>query len=298
MLGRQMWFGNETHAQWVPLPAVGMTRGREGYAEEIALDGGGLHLSRTAQSAAVYEANFPVRDSSEYEGIEAFDRFQDGEYGDEPVRFIDMMQADQNLFSAGWASPGLAEQGWEPIYDTVPTFSDTGANSYTKPPRKAVYSVTSAADALPTRANSTFTLLVPPTQTIHIGGSGAVTGTAVLRIQPVNLDGSLATVVDVTLTSDATAPAFSATFSGATYKSIRVYVTRTSTATSTITLTALWAQCAKTGTTPSILRHIPGKGHTGLGFRGASRVESYENANGHKVVGASIVLGEVEAWAS
>lgn len=292
----KLWFGSETHAQWVPCPVTGMARTQEGFSEEIAFDNGGIWIDRSAAGRASFEMEFPVLDWSEYEGLESFARFASGEWGTGWVRFIDPMITDQNLFTPNWAAPGLAEVGWKPVYDTTPTYSATGANSYQKPPRKAVYNVTSAANAVPTGQNSVFTLLIPPTHTLSIGGSGAVTGTAVLRVQPVNLNGTLATPVDITLTADSAAPAFSSTFSGATYKAVRVYVTRTTTATSTITLTSLWAQMVKTGFTPAITRHIPGKGHTGLSFRGDANPVTYVMADRH-LVGASIVLVETEAWA-
>lgn len=295
MAGKKIWFGNVSYAQWTPAPAPGMTKTVEGFSEEIAFDNGGLWVARSAAGHASYEMEFPTQDSSEIDSIEAYQRFAAGEYGSDYLRFIDPMRADQNLFSPEWAAPSLAEQGHKPIYDTIPTFTTTGANSFTKPPRKAVYNVTSAINAVPVGQNSVFTLLVPPTHTLWLGGSGTVTGTAVLRVQPILLNGTLASVVDIALTADGTNPGFTSGFSGSTYRAVKVYVTRTSTAASTITLTSLWAQVALTGTSPTMARHIPGGGHTGLQFRGAARVENYYMASRH-LVGMSASLVEVEKW--
>lgn len=294
-MAKKIWFGNVSFAQWVPAPATGMAKSVEGYSEEIEFDNGGLWLERSNAGHTIYEINIPPQDSSAVDGIEAYQRFAEGDYGSDYIRFIDPMRSDENLLTPSWAAPGLAAEGHKAIYDTIPTFSATGANSYGKPSQKPTYGVTGASAAVPVGQNSVFTLLIPPTHTLHFGASGTATGTAVLRVQPINVNGTLATPVDITMTADSAAPAFSNTFSGATYKAVRIYITRTSSATSTITPTAMWARVVLTGTTPTISRHIPGKGHSGLKFRGSARVEVYTMVYGKKV-GTSLELAEVEPW--
>lgn len=299
MAKRKLYFGSTEHAQFAPSPKSGMRRTKNRRSEEIPLDGGGFYVDSSAQYWNGYEMEFPLGSGRGYDGIEVFDRFLSGEFSADPyVRFIDLMHEDENLLTEVWAAPGLSERGWEPIHDTIPTFSATGANAYGKPPRKATYPVTLAAAGVPTRANSVFTLIIPPTHKIALGASGTSTGTAVVRVQPINLDGTLAAPVDLTLLADATAPALGSTFSGATYKALRIYITRTSSADSTLTLAALWAQCVLIAVTPTIARHIPGKGHSGLKFRGGSHVEDYYMANRNgKLYSGSITLGEAEPWA-
>lgn len=298
-----MWFGNVAHAQWVPCPLAGMTRTFEGVTNEFVADNGGLWIDDSAADHAVYAMEFPMVDNG-YEGIEAFTRFKNGSYGtvkrlgrDGYLRFIDPMRMDDNLFSQVWGEPAITEgSDWKAIYDTVPTYSNVSSNSWHMPLRKATYSVTSATNALPTKANSVFTLLIPEGHVIWLGAAGAATGTAVLRVQPINLDGSLAAVQDITLAADTAQPALSKSFSGATYKAVRIYITRTSSATSTITLASLWAQCRAIGITPVMSRHIPGLGASGGKFRDSSRVQVYGKVSS-KMVGASLVLAEVEPWA-
>ena len=298
MAKKRLWFGNEQHAQWVPSPKTGMTHSFENFYEEMALDNGGHWDDRSAASHSVYNLDFPVSYASELEGIEAFPRFASGEYGFDYIRFIDIMRADENLFNQNWAAPGLSIKDWVPIYDTTPTFVATGANVYGKPFTKAVFNLSGVANAVPTKPNSVFTLLIPPTHKIAIGASYQSTGTGVIRIQPVNLDGTLAAVVNLATSTDASAPTLSATFSGATYRSVRIYLTQTSAGAATATVSALWAQCVPIAQTPVISRHIPGKGHSGLGFSGGAFVESYVAVNRFgKRVGASITLKEKQPWA-
>lgn len=183
-MATQMWFGNVNHAQWVPHPQVGMTRTHTGYAETIQFDNGGRYVSRTAASSLGYEMNFAVADATLYAGIEAFERFASGEYGPDYLHFIDPMWADQNLMPEPWASPGLAEQGWKPIYDSAPTnFSDVATNIYNKPLSAATYTIDTDPNEPPVGQNAVCTLLVPPTHTLWFGGCGSVSGTAVLRAE-------------------------------------------------------------------------------------------------------------------
>lgn len=305
---RQIWFGNVAHAQWVPCPLTGMTRQREKRSTELALDNGGLVIDNSYANHSFYEIDLPIGPSAGYNGIEAFPAFDSGEWGTDFLRFVDPVRQSENLFTENWASPGLAELGWKGVYDSTasPTFGNVAAaatSSYQKPLRNCTFSWTAtAANALPVQRASTFTFLIPPTMTAWIGASGSATGTAVVQVQPINLDGSLAAVVNVTLSAETAAPALSASFSGATYKAIKVYVTATATGASSITLNSMWAQILLTGQTPILNRHIPGKGHAGLRFRGTARVETYRvvqqgaTAAAQALVGASIVLAEVEPW--
>lgn len=297
---QKMWFGNLNYAGWCPVPETGMTATDEGYTEEFAPDNGGLVLAPARQTHKVYDINFATRDSSDATSFELLQRFAAGDFGTDWLRFTDVMAQDQNLFSKIWANPGLAEQGWKPIFGgsgVTVAYGAVGSNTYGKPIRKPTYSWTAAAaNAVPTGQNQVFTILIPPTFTLSLGSSYTATGTAVIQIQPILVGGTAAAVQTLTGTSDASAPAFSSTFSGATYSAVKIYVSSTGTGAQTISPTALWAQCVLTGTTPTIGRHIPGKGHAGLAFRGSTRVENYNMASGHKTSFAATLV-ETEPWA-
>lgn len=282
----QIFFGTVSHPQWVQCPG-GLQRVRKGYSEEIAFENGGIWLEESTGSHAEFELDFPIAFLGEYDGIEAFGRFASREYGPGYLYFVDPMFQDLNLFDPRWAAPGLIEQGWKNFGGNTPTFSDTGVNVYGKPPRKATWNIDSAVDAVFGKA---FTFLIPPGYTLWLGGSGAVTGTGVLRVVPA---GGVASTI--ALSTDAAAPAFTSSVVGSSYSSATVFMSRTSTAASTVTLTSLSAQILPVGQTPVITRHLPGDGVTGLRFRGKALPETYIMATG-KLVGMSAQLLEVEAW--
>jgi hypothetical protein len=297
----QIWFGNVNYAQWVPAPATGMERVRRGYTESIDFTNGGRWVENSYATNLEYSMDFPVQDSSNWEGIEAFQRYASGQYGTDYVRFVDPMAQNQNVFSETWSAPGMSELGAKRIYDEVPTsyVATTAANVtlYGWPPRYPQFTLTGAAGAVPTGQNSVFTLLIPTGYTLHMRATGSATGTGVVQVQPINIDRTLATPANLTMVASATAPSFPNTFSGATYRAVRVYLTRTTAVASTISLIAMNAQIIPTGTSPaSTGRFIPGKGHSGLKFIGDAYPERYVMAN-RDLLGASIKLAEVEPWA-
>lgn len=295
---RQIWFGNDVHQQWIPCPRTGATKTKQHRISQLAFYNGGAWVDRSTSGATYYSFEFPVADSSEYEGIEALQRFMDGDYGDSFKRFTDPMVSDQNLFTSNWAAPGLVEQGWKEIYDGAATFSDTpssGVTSYKYPRRSATYSVTASAGAVPSGQNSKFTILVPPTGRLYLGWIGSRTGTAVMRVECYTAAGTLGTTFDVTPTAATSSPDFFNTYvDGASYSRAVIYFTRDTSTTSTFTVAALYAQISYTGSEPVLSQHRPGKGHCGLEFTG-DWVESYVMTDRH-LVGGSIDLIEVESW--
>lgn len=286
-MARKLWFGNTTHAQWVPCPRAGMTRLKEGYSEELNFENGGAWIERSKAWHNVYPLEFPVSDAHEYEGIEAFNRFASGEYGDGFLYWVDPMYANTNLFAPNWAASGLIEQGWKNWGGSVPTFSDTASNTFGYPPRTATWDVTADENDFQGMAH---TFLIPPGYTLSLGATGSVAGDAEIAVQ--DSSGGFTAITPVTATAT---PDFPVTLSGDTHRYARVGIRRTSTAASTVSLTALRAQILPSGSTPVASRHVPGNGSMGLSFRGTALPESYEMAQ-RSLVGMSAELIEVEPW--
>ena len=295
-MGKQIWFGIPgVKMQFCPAPRAGATASNIGYVETMAFENGGAAVARSMQTRKQYAFTFNGP-SKDLDGISVYTKYASGFYGSGLIFFADPFAFETNLFAPAWASPGLIEQGWENIYDVTPTFSATSSNVYSQPVRKATWSVTSAANAVPTQANSVAIIPIPPTHTLNLGASGAATGTAVVRVVPINTDGTNATAVDLTLLTDTSATRMNATFAGSSYQAVKVYITRTSTATSTITLTSLMAQLYLTGSSPVLPNsHLAGEGHTGLMFIDDARVENYTYIDPPRK-GMATNLLEVGAW--
>jgi hypothetical protein len=281
--------------QWCPAPLAGAQSSNINHVEAIVFENGGADVSRSKQYRKQYSFNFSGP-SKDLDGVGIYNKFASGFYGDGLFHFADPYAFETNLFSAAWASPVLIEQGWKNIYDTTPTFDNTAANAYNQPTRTPTWSVTSAANAVPATANGIFYVPIPPDHTLNIGASGTATGTAKLRVVPINTNGTDATAVDLTLLSATASTRMNATFAGSSYQAVKVYITRTSTAASTITLTSLMARMILTGRTLTLTgSHAPGEGHTGLEFTDDARVEDYIYMYPPRK-GMSTTLLEVGAW--
>ena len=290
----QMWFGIPgSHMQWVPCPSIDSVIQRNRYTERMQFENGGGDARRSAQYQMEYQMNFSGP-AHEVEGIDAFNKFAQGFYGDGLIHLAHPAAFETNLFPSAWASPGLIEQGWANIGSTTPSFANTNVTSYGQPPRTATWNVTQQAGTY----TKSVTLVIPPTHTLHLGVSGVapVGSTAVVRVDPILADGTVDTPVDLTLLSKSASTRMNTTFSGATYQAVRVYITRTTSAASTISITSMMAQLYKTGTTPTLpTTHYQGEGSTGLMFVDDAIVETYSYMFPPRK-GIATTLVEVGAW--
>ena len=201
-----------------------------------------------------------------------------------------------NVLPPHWASPMLSGTGWPSLLSagTVPTLADTATNSFDQPFKSATYSTPAAIGLVPDRV---LTLLIPPTQTLHLGFSGTAANGGVLRVQPINVNGTLAATSNLTLLSATASTRMNASFSGATYKAIQVYITSTTTTAGSVTLTSGKAVYAPTGTPPTLTgNHISGRGHTGLRMSKDPTLVYLQARNNKKYVSAAVELNEIGAW--
>ena len=288
---RQIWFGIPgEHMQWCPAPLAGAQATNINHVESIAFENGGADVSRSKQYRKQYSFDF-AGPSKDLDGVGIYNKFASGFYGDGLFYFADPYAFETNLFPAAWASPGLIEQGWRSIYGIEPTFTNTVSNIYNQPPRSATFTIDI------TQSPRRVYLAIPPTHTLNIGASGSVlTGTPVIRIRPVNTDGTLATAVNLTLLDPAAATRMNATFAGSSYQAVYVELARTSSVASTMSLTSMIAQLVETGSSLTLTgNHLPGEGHTGLEFSNDARVENYIYMYPPRK-GMSTTLVEVGAW--
>lgn len=293
----QMWMGIPTsHMQWVPCPSINSTITRNRFVERLQFQNGGGDVRRSPAYQMQYDFSFTAL-AHEAEGIDAFNRFASGFYGDGLIYLAHPANFETNMFSAGWASPGLAEQGWPKISDNAVTFSNTDStavDSYAQPARTAVYNITTVANSIPT--NNRFTLVIPPTHKLYIGASFVATGDAVVQIRPVFLDGSYDSTYNLTEINPGDSNRIATNIDGSIHRAVEVYITRTSSAASTIAITSMIARLYKsTITEPTITQHYTGEGATGLMFADSAIVETYSYMHPPRK-GISTTLVEVEAW--
>lgn len=287
---KQIWFGSPSvKMQWVPAPAPGLSRSYGGYYEGVTMENGKRKSRRSAQTYSTFSMSF-FGNANDLSGTNVYGKYMGGFYGKGPFYFSDYYSGLQNAMCAEWASPALIEQGFSNTTSNTPTFANTASNTFNQPPRTATWSITDGVGLFTKK----MTIAIPPTHTLDIGASGSATGTAVVRVQPYNPDGSLASTTNLTLLSATTTTRMNASFAGSSYTAVDIYFTRTSTATSTLTITSMMAILRETTATAVLTgNHQDGEGHHGLTFSGESTSESYEYFYPPQK-GLSIVLEETE----
>lgn len=292
-MANQMWMGIPlSHMQWVPCPSIASTITRKRYMERIQFQNGGGDVARSPQYQMEYNLSLSGP-AHELEGVDAINRFASGFYGDGYIYVAHPALFETNMLSAVWSSPGLIEQNWSNIYPTTtPTFSNTATNSYNQPARSATWSVTSAANT-PVKK---FTIPIPQGYVLNLGASGSKTGTAVVQVRAISTDNNTTSTSNLTLLDPTASTRMNATFSGSTYCAVDVYITRTDSSASTITLTSMMAQLYKVGATPTLPSvHQMGQGSSGMTFADDAIVETYSYMYPPRK-GISTTLVEVEEW--
>jgi hypothetical protein len=219
----KLWFGIPgAHMQYVPCPSISSNIQRNRYVERMQFENGGGDARRSVQYQMEYQFNVSGP-AHEVEGIDAFNKFASGFYGDGLIYLAHPANFETNLFPAAWATPALIEQGWANIATSAPTFANTNVSNYGQPPRTATWNITDQRNTY----TQSVTLVIPPTHTLHLGVSGVATGNGVVRVAPINVDGSNGTDVDLTLLSKSSSTRMNTTFAGSEFQAVRLYITRT-----------------------------------------------------------------------
>lgn len=285
----QIWVGTTSRFFLAAPPDFGVGVREDGFSDGFGFENGGQAEVRSSASSKVFDFAFSQQQAS---GLVNWKRLRDGSFGSEPVRFADPMAFETNLFSPHWAEPGLIEGDWPSIYDAVPTFANTAANSYDQPLRSAVFTITQAANTAPTKQSSRFIIPIPPDMTLRLGVSGAATGTGIVNVQAYNIAAGTSASAALTLLAPTSSTRLNASYAGSSYDYVAVDFRRTSSAASTLTIASMLAQLYTTGSSPTLTgNHRPGEGHTGLKMRGWETAYGIANTKT-----AKFSLVEVGAW--
>lgn len=297
----ELWFGvvgaAGGHFQWVPQPDLPVPARGVGYYDEMSFENGGAAAVRSHGSHREFTFNVEVDQGLDW--LDMYTDFAAGYYGSGLMHFADPFHFLSNVLPPSWSAPGLAELGWPSPVAGDGVFSSTTIN-YKQPARVGTWNVTTAANATPTTDETIPYVIIPipPGYELRLGCSGTATGTAVVRVEPWVNDSTIpATASSLTLLSPSGSTRMNATVAD-TYAFVRVFITRTSSAASTITPRSMTAQLWKTGVSGSLTGdHRQGRGHTGLKFADDAIAEDYRLLTGGVPFRSlSTRLVEVGAW--
>ncbi len=296
--------GEAIYAELFPLLAATKTRQRPfGYYESELDENGGIHAARSYTAAKRLELVYPWTAAEALSSAERFLDYRSGLRGSGLFWLgnPDAYGAGRNLFEPRFASPRLIELDAPNIGVATPSWGATAANSYDQPARKGTWDITTAANATPlTDTTIPYTIIpIPPEYTLHIGVTGAATGTAVVRVESwVNGAAAAGATASLTLLGETVSTRLNTTVVGSTYAYAKVFMSRTSSATSTLTWISGMAQLHLTGVSPTLTGlHLPGLGWGGLDFADDSvPVQLQDASTGRHYKGVTVKFDEVGPW--
>lgn len=284
MNGRKVWFGIPGRSmQWAPAPNAGFQRNLAGHTEQIELESGRKVNVVTAQRMTHFEGDF-YGDNNDLDGINIYSKFASGFYGAvSPIVFADPYAAQQNVFAPHWASPGLAEFGWDYLTGvtqlTPVTFGGLPANgSFERPLRYANYPVVTDPGAPASAANRyNHYIAIPPDQNLWLGVSAQATGSAAVMVQTFNLDNSANAPTPLPLLDFRSQTQMNLVYSGGQYNAIRLFITRLDPSDSHLAIYSMMGQLWDSRIVAPDLpkQHIAGQGHMGLKIIGDAIAETY-----------------------
>ena len=308
---QQLWFGTKQKFMWVPMPSSGIQRQNVFSSSAETLDRGGAYVSRSVGRHAEFDFSFGTREASGVDGLNVFQQYATGMWDDYTTvvdgynpnnlkYFCDPMSARENLFSPHWAAPMLALSGDYPHIGKHEMQAATVPNVYNQPSRTVTYNVTSEfANTLPIDSNQNFVIPIPPGNTLYLGWSGSVTGTAVVRVEAHTASTGAIVATNVAPQSTTGATRMANSFNGDIYDYVTVGLSSTTTSTSTASVTSMMAQIFPNTYTPTLTgRHVPGVGQTGCEMSG-DMIEEYVQADDfgqRRLKGLSFGMVEIGAW--
>lgn len=278
-----MWMATGRYGTWIPCPQSPLEGTYNGQSEVTELMNGGAYVRRTIASHLTWN---PVWDDKPEE-LRPIKDLYDGIYGEGPFYFVDPTVA-RNALPPHWAAPSLSAKDWPALmYERRPTLLYSTINpGYRTPVQMATYAIPATAPVL-NYLTPKATLVVPPTHSLNLRVWGYRTGSAVIRVTLYNRD------TGATVQHNVVPNVLGASLKifGQEYSHADIWITKTDTSASTITLAGLLASVTITDTVSTYW--TSGEGNSGVQWVGELGNTVYQAGIRHSM---SATWVEVGAW--
>lgn len=285
----KIWFGNELSARYVVAPKSGLDAPGVGYSDVVQLNNGGAFVNQSSATHREFDMSWAAATTRE---LSFLNNYYAGLNGPGYLYWVDPF-AD-NALPPHWSAPMLTLGDWPSIVSPSvrPSPVDSPPNSYGLPYRGAQFFPTGLIHNEPSRST---TLLIPRDKALHIGFTGYQNG-ATVRVRPQFLDGTWDEGVDLDIIRPEYAEQTNATFSGAQYRLVKLFVTPTEVGGQCTIIAGRAVYTGITSFAPLASEFIMGTGHTGLRFKEAPTLAYLQSARNRNMVTAAASFVEVEAW--
>lgn len=302
------WFGTERQMQWFPAPNRGAEMSPEGWGDSGTLLNGGGYAFSSFGTHKNYSFEWPA--STEAKWAQLMKAYKDGTYGRGLLYFQDCLIFDKNVLPARVADPSMSinYEGSTLVYGVQPTGVPQVSGENQLPVMAASYSLNFTPAGFRRGGGGVF-VPIPEGHSLLLSAIYSSTGTGGVYITRQTGVGNLSTTEKVPASPQSGAGFTGLWIHGSTeVAGVWLWVGRTSTATSTVTLNALSARIEKTtvvlaADTPAKREALPifrgpwtpGQGHSGCRFEGAPTYVANGPLNGGQV-GFAATFREVGSW--
>lgn len=266
------------------------------------LNGGGYGFNSFG-SHKRYSYEWPQ--SSSPETAQLMKSYRDGTYGRGLLYFLEPGIYRTNILPASWADPsmGLSNEAATLVYGVDPSMTPTsGGAALNLPIASTVYNLSSVPPQTAPTPDASVFLPIPPGHTLLMGAFYSSTGTGGVFVSPVNDNGTIGDRVKLTEKPNTDTAVVTDQFSGA-IRGVRVWLGRTDSSPSTVTIAAMTARLIETSqvSNPAKLAMISagpwigGQGHSGCRFLGTPSYVTNSPIEGGRV-GFAASFVEVGSW--
>lgn len=248
---RCFWFGTEERAGWFATPLQGADSSPSAWGVDGTLLNGGGYAFNSFGSHKRYTYEWPQ--SSSPETAQMMKSYRDGTYGRGLLYFLEPGIYRTNILPAHWADPSMSINNEAPslVYGVNPVAVQTsGGDDLGLPVVSAQYDLSNTPPQTVATPDSSVFVPIPTGHTLLLGAFYTASGSAGVFVTPINSNGTLAETVRLTELSNSSAEVLMDQISG-DYRGVRLWVSRTDSTPSSITLTALSARLIETGDIPT-----------------------------------------------
>lgn len=244
---KRLWFGTASGGMdWFYTPLKGAEMHPEGWTTGGTLLSGGGYQQNSFGSHKTYTFEWPS--SSSREAAALMKAYADGTYGRGLIYFIDPLIYDKNILPAQWADPSMVldYEGASHVYGVNPTGSNT-ANWKTNrlPVRSVTYDLTNVTAGFRGQEDAVF-IPIPQGYSLLLGAVYSSTGSGGVFASWQDSNGVIQSAQKLT--------SVSGTASGPTFlpdvavqgEGVWLWVGKTATGASTVSLTSMIARLVKT----------------------------------------------------
>lgn len=246
-----LWFGTSEHMDWFPTPLRGADVSPTGWSASNDLLNGGGHQLNSAGSHKNYI--FEWSGASSRDVAQRMVSYSQGSYGRGLIYFLDPLTWDTNVLPAMWADPsmGVGYEGATLVYGIDPLPAPTSnwrANEL--PVTSAFYNLSGVTPGWRGKEDAVF-VPIPEGYSLSLGAFYQFSGSGGLFYRTQSQSGALGDVQGVTPLPNDSSEVLNTLIGGSNVSGVWLFVGRSTSANSSVTLTAMIARLIETSKTVS-----------------------------------------------